>query len=268
MRNITRMLQLLASILAIASLPATHGAAAESRLATIKSEKEIGIGWAEWRPMEYKDIASGDLQGVLVAMAKEIAARLGAKPTFVQDNWSTLTAGIAANKFQISMMGMSEGRARVVDFSTPLYHVPFKVIVSSGSDFKTFDDVNKPENTIAVTTGSTTDEILTQLEHTGKIKAQITRLKDVGGAILSLTSNKVTAFASSTDDLVQIIDKQPALKLVDGDFGASIFSVAVPKGDADLKSAVDNIVTSMVSDGTVDKLLKQYQVSGTVAGAK
>ncbi len=268
MSKLRRILKTILPTLAAASLAIAPAAHAASALSKIADSKKVQVGWAEWKPMEYKDIATGDLKGVLVAMATEVSKRLGAEPEFVQDNWTTLTAGIAAGKFQISMMGISEGRARVVDFSKPLYHVPFTVIVPSASKATTFEDVNTSDNTIAVTTGSTTDELLTDLEKKGAVKAHIVRIKDVGGAILSLTSNKVAAFASSTDDLAQITAQQPSLKIVKGEFGASTFGVALPKGDKELKAAVDHAVEAMISDGTIDKFLKEYKVAGTIAGGE
>lgn len=253
-----------------AVLAATGQARADTAptLSTIQKSGSVHIGWAEWRPMEYRDIESGDLKGVLIALAQGIAKRMHVKPVFVEDNWSTLTAGISSGKFAMSLMGRSTERAQVVDFSSPLYSVPFTVIVSGNSSYKTFDEANLPQNTIAVTTGSTTDELLTSLQKEGKIKANVVRIKDVGGAILSLMSGKVAAFASSTDDLLQIIKQQPSLKLAGGSFGASVFCVALPKGDKTLLSGVDDAVQSMMTDGTVASLLKQYSIVGSVAGGK
>ena len=268
MAKFGKLLSLFASVMFIASVAWSSASVADSQLDTIKNDKKIMVGWAEWRPMEYKDITSGEVKGILVTMANDIASRLGVTAEFLEDNWATLTAGIAANKFQIALMGDTDQRAKVVDFSVPLYHVPFTVIVKADSSFKTFDDVNQPGNTIAVTTGSSTDEVLTALENKGTLKAKVLRLKDVGGGILSLVSDQVTAFASSVDDLSQIVTQQPSLRIVDGNFGASLFAVAVPKGDAELKAAIDKAVTDMVSDGTVAKLIKDNNMSGTVAGGQ
>ncbi|MER8843686.1 substrate-binding periplasmic protein [Mesorhizobium australicum] len=254
--------------LVVCSTFAVAQADAASALEKVKSSGEIQVGWAEWRPMEYRDTSTGDLKGVLIAFAEELAKRLGAKADFVEDNWSTLPAGIAADKFQIALMGITEARQKVLDFSQPLYHVPFTVIVKDSSNLKTFDQVNTTENSIAVTTGSSTDELLAGMERAGKLKAKVVRLKDVGGALLSVTTGKTTAFASSIDDLSQIVKQQKALRIVDGSFGASIFAVSHAKGQKDMNEAIDKGVSAMIQDGTVAKLLVQYSVSGSVAGAE
>ena len=253
------------SLVACGATLATQ-ASAQSALEKIKSAQEVQIGWAEWRPMEYRDTASGELKGVLIAMAEEVAKRLEAKATFVQDNWATLPAGIAADKFQIALMGVSEARERVLAFSQPMYHVPFSVVVKEASGLKSFDEVNSAEYSIAVTTGSTTDEVLTELARSGELKAQVVRLKDVGGALLSLTTEKTTAFASSVDALSQIVEQQKALHIVDGSFGASIFAVAHGQGQDDLKSALNEAVAGMIEDGTIANLLVEYAVAGSAAG--
>ena len=241
---------------------------ADSALDRIKAAGEVKVGWAEWRPMEYRDTVSGELKGVLIALADEISKRLGVKINFVQDNWATLPAGIAADKFQIALMGISEARERVLDFSVPMYHVPFSVVVQDASGLKTFDEVNKAGNSIAVTTGSTTDEVLAALERSGELKAEVVRLKDVGGALLSLTTGKSTAFATSVDALSQIVEQQKGLHMVDGSFGASIFAVAHAKEQGDLNKVLDEVVGAMIADGTVGKLLTEYSVAGSVAGAQ
>ncbi len=241
---------------------------AQNALEKINTAGEMQIGWAEWRPMEYRDTVSGDLKGVLIALADELASRLKVKPSFVQDNWATLTAGIAADKFQMALMGITEARQRVLDFAEPMYHVPFTVIVKDNSGLKTFDEVNTPENSIAVTTGSSTDELLGSLERSGVIKAKVIRLKDVGGALLSLTTDKTTAFASSVDALSQIVEQQKALRIVDGSFGASIFAPSHAKDQPELNKALNDAVKSMIEDGTIARLLVEYRVAGSVAGAQ
>jgi ABC-type amino acid transport substrate-binding protein len=254
--------------LIVGSAFSTAQASAENALDKIKSAGEIRIGWAEWRPLEYRDTASGDLKGVLIAFAEEIARRLEAKSVFVQDNWSTMPIGIEADKFQIALMGVSEARERVLDFSLPMYHVPYSVIVKDASGHKTFDEVNTPDHSIAVTTGSTTDELLTKLAKSGELKAQVVRLKDVGGALLSLTSGKTTAFATTVDALAQIVEQQKALRIVEGSFGATDYAIAHAKDQGSLNTALNDIVKSMMEDGAVARLLKEHSVAGSIVGAQ
>jgi cystine transport system substrate-binding protein len=243
-------------------------ASAETALEKMKSSGEIRIGWAEWRPMEYRDAVSGELKGVLIAFAEELAKRMGLKPVFVEDNWSTMTAGIAADKFQVALMGITDARKRVADFSSRIYYVPFTVVVKNSADLKTFDQVNASGNSIAVTTGSSTDELLSALQQSGKLKTKVIRLKDVGAAVLSLVTGKTTAFASSLDDLSQLVKQQKSLRIVEGSFGTSDYGVAHAKDQDSLNAALNEAIMSMVKDGTISNLLVKYGVSATAADAQ
>jgi len=257
----------IASLFSVVMMATAIAPAKSQALDQIKSSGEVAIGWAEWRPLEYRDTASGELKGVLIAFAEEIAKKLDAKPKFIQDNWLTMTMGIESDKFQIALMGISESRTRVVNFSTPLYYVPYGVVVKSNSGLKTFDEVNQSGNSIAVTTGSSTDELLTLLEKSGDLKAQIVRLKDVGGALLSLTSGKSTAFATTLDALAQIAEQQKSLIIAEGSFGATDYAIAHPKGDEELTAVLDKAVSDIIEEGTAAKLLETYAVLGSVVGA-
>jgi L-cystine transport system substrate-binding protein len=241
---------------------------AQNALEKVKSAGELRIGWAEWRPMEYRDAASGELKGFLIAFAEDLAKRMGVKPVFVEDNWSTLTAGLAADKFQISLMGTSDARKRVADFSHPIYYVPFTVVVNDSSSFTSFDQVNASGNSIAVTTGSNTDELLNSLQQSGKLKTNVIRLKDVGAAVLSLMTAKTTAFASSIDDLSQLVKQQKSLRIVDGSFGTSEYAVSHAKNQEALNAALNETVAAMIKDGSVANLLVKYGVSASAADAQ
>jgi len=236
-------------------------------LEDVKSSGQVNIGWAEWRPLEYRETTSGELKGVLIAFAEEIAKRLGGKANFIQDNWQTMTMGIDSDKFHIALMGLSEARKRVVDFSIPLYNVPYGVIVQDSSGLKTWDEVNQSGNKISVTTGSTTDELLALLQKSGDVKAEVVRLKDVGGALLAVTSGKATAFATTLDALEQITEQQKSLRLAEGTFGATDYGIAYKKGEEALNSALNDVVQAMIDDGTAEKLLTEYAVKGSIVGA-
>lgn len=261
------------NVLAVASLAAcgvnfAGHASAQDVLEKVKAAGELKIGWAEWRPLEYRDIASGELKGALIVLAEEVSKRMELKSSFVQDNWSTITAGIAADKFQVALMANSVARDRVVDFTQPIYRVPYSVIVKDSSGLKSFDEVNTPEHSISVTTGSTTDELLTELSQSGELKAQVVRLKDVGGALLSLTTGNTTAFATTVDALGQIVEQQTGLRLVEGSFGASPYAIAHAENNEPLNKALNEAIASMVEDGTVEKILKDHNVTGPVVGAQ
>lgn len=243
------------------------GAARASDLLTsIEETKELKVGWAEWNPFETRDVVSGELKGVLIDIAAEISKRMGAKSVFVLDNWATLPSGIAAEKFNVSIMSITPGRAQVVTFTDPIYSSDFTAIVADNSGFSTWDELNRAGNTIAATTGSAGDEVITALDKKGEIKAQIVRIKDVGAAILAVKTGKNSAYINQRDVLTLMSKQQQGLKVVSGKFGTSPSGLAIPKDDTDALSAFNKVITEMNSDGTTTKLFEKNGIAGIQVG--
>lgn len=231
----------------------------------VSRSKVLNIGWAEWRPLEYRDTATGELKGFLIETAKILAVRAGLQAKFFEDNWSTMPSGVALGKFHLALMSESPARAQTVDFSHPLYYSVSTAIVDKSSPISTWSALNTKGHSIAVTTGSLADEVLSDMERKGDLKAELVRVKDVGGAFLALTSKKVDAFASQLDALLQITEQRPQYKVVDGHYTRSLFSVGIPKGDNQFKALINKAIVSMLEDKTMDKLLVDYKVLGNNA---
>ena len=247
------------------ALPAS---AAESRYPKIKEKGVLEVGWGVFPPYEYKDVTSGELKGILIRLAEEIAGRMGVKANFTQDTWPTMPAGIAAGKFDVALMGFSDGRAKTVDYSKPLYVSDFTAVVMNTSPIKSWDELNKPGNVVATTTGSSTDEVLTRLEKEGKLKLEVRRIKDVGSGVLAVTSGNVTAYANQRDALSLMVASQPQLAILNGAFDQAWFGVVVPKGDKELLEQVDKALASMHAENVIASMIKEYKIIGAEVPAK
>jgi ABC-type amino acid transport substrate-binding protein len=247
---------------------AIHGAsAASSQLAQIQSSKTIKFGWAAWTPYEYRDMNSGQLKGMLIDLANALAAQLNVKPEFVEDNWSTITQGIASGKYNVAIEGVTMPRQKIVDFSRPLYQTDYTALVLASSKYQTWDDLNKPGTVIAVPTGANVDDQLTAMQAAGTFKGQLVRLKDVGAAVLEMTSGRAAAYAGQRDHLLSVVAQHPEYRITKGNYGAEYFSVAIPKGDTELKAAIDQAVVGVIKNGTMQKLLADYHAQGTQVGS-
>jgi len=237
---------------------------AESMLDLVKKSETLNVGWGEWKPFEYKDVISGELKGIMIDLAGELAKRLDVKAEFVLDAWPTLPAGIAAGRFNVALMGYSDGRAQVVDYSRPLYTSDFTAMVAKSSGITTWDELNVPGNTIAVTTGSSTDEVLAKLTEEGKIKAEVQRIRDVGAGVLAVSSGNVQAYVNQRDSLSLMVAAQPQMALVDGSFGKAWFGVVYPKGDKEFGAAIDAAIDGMIADNYIAGKIAEYEVKGAV----
>jgi len=259
--NLLRTLGTAALLMAYVAA-SSSASAVESRYPKLKESGVLEVGWGVFPPYEYKDVTTGELKGVLIRIAEEIAKNLGTKANFTQDTWPTMPAGIAAGKFDVALMGYSEGRAKTVDYSKPIYVTDFTAVVMNNSPIKSWDELNQAGNVLATTTGSSTDEVLTRMEMEGKLKLEVRRIKDVGSGVLAVTSGNVTAYANQRDALGLMVASQPHLAILSGAFGQAWFGVVVPKGDKELLDNVDKAVASMHAANVVGNLITEYKIVG------
>lgn len=64
---------------------------------------------------------TNQIQGISYDLVQDMGKALGVKVDWVEDNWSTLPAGIQASKFEITnLMAITPPRAEAVGFSEPV----------------------------------------------------------------------------------------------------------------------------------------------------
>jgi polar amino acid transport system substrate-binding protein len=88
-------------------------------------------------------LTSAEMKGFDVDTAVEIGKRLGVETCFATPDWSVITAGNWADKWDISVgsMTITSGRQAIFDFTKPYYYVPAAVAVTTDSGITSFDQL-------------------------------------------------------------------------------------------------------------------------------
>jgi polar amino acid transport system substrate-binding protein len=86
-------------------------------------------------------LTTAEMKGFDVDVAAELGKRLGVETCLVTVDWSLITAGNWADKWDISVgsMTITSGRQKVFDFTSPYYYVPAGVAVSNDSGITSID---------------------------------------------------------------------------------------------------------------------------------
>lgn len=230
----------------------------------IDSQKTLRVGWAVWHPYVFRNPKTNQLEGISYDLVQEMGKAMGVKVEWVEDNWSTLPAGLQAHKFEITnLMAITPPRAAVVGFSAPVTQHGLSLIAPQAEVAKTksWQEWDRPGVKIAVTLGANSDMFVTE-----KFKrAEIVRLKTVPENVLALVSGRVHAHASTIDALKSIQKEHKDLGIVPGSFGASEVAFALPKGDAELEKRVNAYISKAKSSGRVDQLLQKYGLDSSFA---
>jgi cyclohexadienyl dehydratase len=166
-RDLGRMLGLGTAsgvLLAAAAAPqiAQAQAAGRSRLAQILERGTIRIGTTgDFNPMSFRDPGSNEYRGFDIEAMTQLAADMGTRIEWVQTEWATLVAGIAAGRFDIfSGASVSMARARTAAFSIPyleLGTVPLALKANAGK-FRTWESINDPGVRVATFMGTVFEE--------------------------------------------------------------------------------------------------------------
>jgi len=249
---------------AVAFASAIGTASAQSATERIDKQKTLRVGWAVWHPYVFRDPKTNQLQGIAYDLIADMGKSMGVKVDWVEDNWSTLPAGIQANKFEITnLMAITPPRAAVVGFSEAVTKHGLSLIAPQEEVAKTksWEDWDKPGIKIAVTLGANSDMFVTE-----KFKrAEIVRLKTVPENVLALVSGRVHAHASTIDALKTIQKEHPTYAIVPGSYGGSEVAFALPKGDAALEARVNKFVRDAKQSGRIKQLLEKYGLESSFA---
>lgn len=222
----------------------------------------IRFGWAELTDYSSRNPASGEVEGLYVDVARNIAEDLGVDLVFQEDSWPTIVLGLDANRYDFTFVGKTQEREKSSDFTQDLLEADYTYAVREGEKekFPDFETLDAEGNTIVVTTGSNTDELLTP-----KVKnAKILRVKDVGGALLSVQNGQADAMAGVRDYLIASIEGSP-MEVSDSAWGTSVQGITVAHGNDQLLEVMEYEAQRLKDEGVIADTIEKYNLEGVEA---
>lgn len=239
-----------------------------STLASIKSRKELKIGWAVIYPYIYRDPKSNELVGFAVDFMNDMADSLGVKPVWVEDSWATMIAGLQTKKFDITLpaMGVSLPRAEVVTFSAPVCRLPMGLVINKkdSEKYAKLADLDKSDKKVSVTLGSTTDLFATRKF----TSAQLIRVKQVPDGLAQLLAGKVDAWANPADASGTLEKEHPELVTMSIDaVGSAPMAMAMRQGDFIFRDWVNLFIDYERQTGALKKLTDKHGLLEWKTGA-
>lgn len=224
-------------------------------IAAIKKKGKIVVGTASgYYPFEMVD-KQGVLVGYDIDVAKALAKELGVEVEFQNYAFSGLIPALQSNKVDIVIAGMTitDKRKEAVDFSDPYFASGQALLVNKKyPNVKTWQDLDKPGNVIAVSMGTTAEQTAATMFKNAAVK------KFEGSALagLEVLNGKATAVVHEVP-WVAIYNKQnpdttyPVLET----FTTENLGIATNKGNPEMVEFLN-------------KFLKKYKESPEYAQAK
>ncbi len=189
----------------------------KSRLQQILERGTLRVGTTgDFNPMSVRDPATNAYKGYDIDSMNQLAADMGVKVEWVQTDWASFVAGIAANKFDIfSGASLNMARAKTVGFTLPYTEtgtVPV-VLKANAAKFKTWDDINKPDVSVAVSLGTVFEEQAKQHFQ----KATIKSVQSPATGFQEVLSNRAVVTITSNIEAAGLVKRFDQLALLGAD---------------------------------------------------
>lgn len=232
---------------------AAQPAQSQSVVEDIVKRGTLKVGMSTFVPWAMRD-KEGNLIGFEIDVATKVAEDMGVKVEFVPTAWSGIIPALIAKKFDIIIGGMSitPQRNLTVNFTQPYAHSGQQMAanVALAGEFKTLEDFNKTDVTIACRRGATPCNAAQKLFP----KAQLRRFDDDAQAFQEVANGNAHAMISSAPKPRFWSDAYPdkiflpfgGKNLTEGNEG-----FALRKGDADALNYFSNWILTNTSNGWI-----------------
>lgn len=207
---------------------------------------------AGFAPYEYYE--NGEIVGVDIEIASEIANALGKELVVKDVSFDSIVNELKSGKADIALAGMSitPERLEEVDFSIEYTTSRQIVIVRRDSNITSINDIY--DKKIAVQLGSVAD-----LYFTDKYKnIDLVRQKKYLSMTEDLKSNKIDLIVMDYLPALQIVENNTELKMLDGYIFEDSYGIAVKKGNQELLDEVNNVLTKLINDKKIESYVIKH----------
>lgn len=214
--------------------------------------KLIMVTEAGFAPYEY--YSNGEIVGVDVDIAKEVAASMGKELVIKDIAFDSIINEVKTGKADFGTAGISynEKRAKNVDFTINYSTSKQVVIVKNDSGITNIGDINGKK--IAVQLGSIAD---TYVSSTYK-DASVVRQKKYLAAIEDLNTGKVDCVVMDLLPAEQILKTNSGLKILDGALVEDSYGMIVKKGNKELLDNINRVLEKLKNEGKIDEYIIKH----------
>lgn len=186
-------------------------------------------------------------------MVDALAAAMGRQAEFVPSDWETLVSALQRKSFDVIVNGLEPtgDRAQQIAFSNPYYIFQLQLTVRRDEErIKTLADCkNRTVGTLGNTAASR------QLQQEG---IPYKSYADPVGAYRDLELKRIDAVVMDIPAEAFYARKNQKLKPAGPPFSRGLYVIGLRKGDDALKAEVDKAIEKIITDGTLEQILKKW----------
>ena len=249
----------------VTALLAITAVVAGTSLAMAKDWKEIQVGTdATYPPFESVD-ASGNFVGFDIDILNAICEDIGAKCTYVNQDFDGIIPALLAGKFDVidSSLSITAEREKSIDFTNKYYNTPAAIVARKDAGIKgvTVDDL--AGKTIGVQSSTTHANYAQQTYTKSTIKlypsADQFKLDLVNGRLDAVNDDIVVLedWLKNSPDAQKCCELVGTIKLVPKIHGIGI-GFGVRKENKDLTALLNKGIADILANGTYKKINDKY----------
>lgn len=233
----------------------------DSSLLDIKEKGKLIVGAdVPYGIMEFFD-ESGNIVGIDVDIANEIASRLGVELEFLDYEWESLFVAVKSGEIDIAIAAMTitPERSEEMLFSIPYFNGGQVIIVrSDNEEIKLPDDLkDKKIGVQKETTGHYAVEKYSDSLWTYD-SYEVPEDDPESGMIYDLKNNTTDAIVVDYIAGVEIVKDNPSLKIVGEPFTEEFYGIPTKKGNDALMDEINNILRDLKLSGKLDDITEKW----------
>lgn len=208
-------------------------------------------------PFETRDEA-GDAYGISPAFMQRFADEYGYDLVIENTAFDGLIPALQTGKADavMSSITITDEREAEVDFTDPYAVAQLAILANAQSGIGSIDDLNQPDKTVAVKTGSTGDVYATS----HLTNAQIVRLADESACVTEVVQGRADGFLY--DQLTIYRNNQANPDTTTAVFipfqDPEYWGIAVQAGDDELRAQFNEFIAQCKQNGTFDELTQEF----------
>lgn len=238
--------------------------AADETAAGDRTQLIVGFD-AEYPPYGYMD-ENGEYVGFDLDLAQEVCDRNGWELVKQPIDWDAKDMELNSGSIDCIWNGFTmTGREDDYTFSEPYVDNSIVVVVAADSDIQSLEDL--AGKVVATQADSSALTALTDDSEDNKDNialaatfADLQQVADYNSAFMNLEAGSIDAIAVDIGVAqYQISSRGDMFRQLDTPISTEQYAIGFKKGNTELRDQVQNTLNEMVSDGTFDKIVANYE---------
>ena len=221
------------------------------------STLRVGINYGN-PVLAKRDLATGELSGVAVELARELSRHFEIPLNFVAfESAGKMFEAIKNDGWDVAFLAIDPARAGQIDFTPPYLEIEGTYLVPESSELTSVDEVDRPGVRIGISASSAYDLFLSR---TIKL-AELIRAPNPDAAFQLLLDDKVDVVAGVRQHLVANSSKLPGAHVFQGRFMAIQQALGIRKG-RQVAEALSDFIEQAKASGLVARIIENAGVRG------